>query len=77
MPAPMSKRNVERAAQAIADALTAQYVGIQAIPYDGRRLPPGARLLPLALDDDQAVDGVQHPRARDRSHDIDVVNEKR
>lgn len=59
----MSQDNVKRAVCAIADALTAQYVGIQAIPYDGRALPPGARLLPLAaLDNDEPVNRVEHPR---------------
>lgn len=73
----MSKRNAERAVRAIAEALTAQYVGIQAIPYDGRQLPPGARLLPLAaLDDAEAVDRVEHPRPRRGRPDIDVVDEK-
>lgn len=68
-PPPMSKAGIERAVQAIADALTAQYAGIEAIPYDGRPLPPGARLLPAAapLDDAEALDGVPPPVRPKRS----------
>lgn len=56
----MSDAGIERAVRAIADALTAQYVGIEAIPYDGRALPPGARLLPAAapLNEGQPLDGI-------------------